>query len=371
MFINFWYAVERADKVSNVPIKKRMLGLDFVVFRDTQGVARCLANTCCHRGASLAAGKIKGDCVQCPYHGWEFDGDGICRRIPSMGPDAKIPARARVDAYPTQERYGLLFAFLGDLPQAERPPILDIEEYGQEGWAATIQEFEWPIDYKRSMENGIDPAHNEFVHDTHGFSGERDDYRVGPLDMRETEWGTGFYNKVFAPPLAEKRMREASGRAEATYIDAGTGHHGISSIWTHIHPTPEMFIHQYLFETPIDESNTHMFLVNCRNFLPGPEHDERFKERNAYVANQDREVLTDLLPVLTPNTNIHEIFVPADHPIGRYRERVKEWQARGWRIDKKTLRDTRDEVAYAIPSPARREVKGWVLAPIPLLPASA
>jgi hypothetical protein len=132
-----------------------------------------------------------------------------------------------------------------------------------------------------------------------------------------------------------------------------------------------MFIHQYLFETPIDESNTHMFLVNCRNFLPGQEHDERFKERNAYVANQDRDVLTDLLPVITPNSNIHEIFVSADHPIGRYRERVKEWQARGWRIDKKTLRDTRDETAYAIPSPARREVKGWVLKPIPLLPASA
>ena len=91
------------------------------------------------------------------------------------------PDRTRIDAYPTVERYGLVFAFLGDLPEAQRPPIMPIPEYGpdgpREGWAATIQYFEWDIDYQRSIENGIDPAHNEYVHDTHGFSGEREESR--------------------------------------------------------------------------------------------------------------------------------------------------------------------------------------------------
>jgi phenylpropionate dioxygenase-like ring-hydroxylating dioxygenase large terminal subunit len=64
-------------ELTDQPLKVRAMGLDFVVFRDTQGKANCLANVCTHRGGNLAGGKIKGDCIQCPYHGWQFDGEGI------------------------------------------------------------------------------------------------------------------------------------------------------------------------------------------------------------------------------------------------------------------------------------------------------
>jgi phenylpropionate dioxygenase-like ring-hydroxylating dioxygenase large terminal subunit len=348
-----------------------MLGQDFVLFRDSGGVARCLSNTCTHRGGSLADGKILGDCVQCPYHGWRFDGEGHCVRIPSLGANARIPARTRIDAYPTAERYGLVFAFLGDLPEAERPPIMPIPEYGMDGWAATLQHFEWDIDYKRSIENGIDPSHNEFVHPTHGFSYEKETtYKVPPLQLVETEWGSGFFNEVHVPALAEQKMREASGRSGPGFIRAGTGHHGISSVWTYINPTPTMHIYQYLFETPVDETHTSLYLVNMRNFLTEPENDARMTTRNEYVAFQDRDVLGDLHPVLTPATPNHELFVPSDLCVGRYRRFVASWEARGWRIDSEAVTRDRLKVAYAIPCPARRETKGWVLDPVPLIPAT-
>ena len=367
MFINFWYPAGRSDELDDEPRKVRMLGQDFVLFRDANGAAHCLSNTCCHRGGSLSGGKVIGQCIQCPYHGWQFDGGGECRKVPSLGPGGKIPPRARIDAYPTEERYGLIFAFLGDLPEAERPTIMDIPEYGEEGWRATIQHFEWNFDYKRSIENGIDPGHNEFVHPTHGFSGEREDYSVGPLRLTETEWGTGFFNDVYAPPLPEKKMQQASGRTEAGVIEAGTGHHGISMVWTYIHPTPEMKIHQYLYEAPVDAENTSLWLINLRNFLLEPEHDERVMERNQYVAFQDRDILTQVHPTVTPPTNTKEIFLPADLPIGRYRERIAEWQARGWRIDVDQVARSGSQVAYAIPSPARQTTKGWALDAIPLI----
>src|SRR5688572_31205012 len=110
-----------------------MLGQDFVLFRDKAGKAACLSNICTHRGGSLGDGKVKGDCVECPYHGWQFNGDGQCVRVPSLDHDTKVPSRARIDAYPVQEKYGLVFAFLGDAAEAERPPIMDIPEYGQAG----------------------------------------------------------------------------------------------------------------------------------------------------------------------------------------------------------------------------------------------
>jgi len=377
MYINFWYPAGEVSDFTDQPIKRRMLGLDFVLFRDGQGIARVLSNTCTHRGGSLSDGKVNGDCIQCPYHGWEFDGDGQCRKIPTHGSNGKIPARARVDAYPTIERYGLVFAFLGDLPESERPPILEIEEYREdgpaEGWAATLQSFEWPFDYKRSMENGIDVAHNEFVHPTHGFSGDRDDFEQSSPKYDLTEWGVQIRGGKgrMAPPLADKKMREASGRHEPGIISGGgTGSFGVSSLWTHIHPTPTMFIHQYLFEAPVDDGNTRLYLLNLRNFLIDPEDDERMMGRNEVVATQDRDVLAGVHPIQTPDTNIYEFFVGPDEPIAKYREFLKDWEARGWRIDVDKVDRDRKRVAYAIPSPARREKKGWILQSVPLLPGS-
>lgn len=377
MFINFWYVAGLSGEVTDKPLKRRMLGQDFVLWRDTRGQARCIANTCIHRGGSLGDGKVRGDCIQCPYHGWQFDGEGHCTGIPSLGAGARIPARTRIDAYPTVEKYGLVFAFLGDLPEEERCPILDVPEYRgatpDPGWAATIQHFDWDFDYQRSIENGIDAAHNEFVHPTHGFSGERPDYQLRPEEWRwiDDDWQTGFFSRSMAPPLAEARMREASGRSTASIIEAGTGHHGVSMLWTYIYPTPDIKIHQYLFETPIDGGRTSLYLLNLRNFLLEPEHDERVMGRNEYVAVQDRDVLHEVRPVLTPETNTREFFTPADVSIARYRDKLRRWEARGWRIDGDEVARTRRRIAYAIPSPARRELKGWVLDPIPLRPATA
>jgi len=367
MYINFWYVADQSQNITESPVKKKMLGQNFVLFRDTKGKVHCLSDVCVHRGGSLSGGKIVKDCIQCPYHGWQFNGKGKCQKIPSLGKGTKIPSRVKVDTYPTKELYGLVFCFLGDLPEKERCPIMKVSEYEQEGWRTTTQYFQFNIDYKRSIENGIDGAHNEFVHPTHGFSGEDDDYKSPPIDIKNTKWGTGFYSQMYAPPLKEKTMREASGRDENAVIEAGTGHHGISMLWTHIHPTPDIFIHQYMYETPIDETHTNLFLINTRNFLIEPEHDERVIERNQVVAFQDRDVLINLHPRLTPETIKNEFFVTMDRPIKRYRDLLDEWQQNGWRINIDEVSRTRMSHAYAIPSPGRRKTKGWVVDPIPVI----
>jgi len=76
-------------------------------------------------------------------------------------------------------------------------------------------------------------------------------------------------------------------------------------------------------------------------------------------------------PVLTPRTNTREFFTPADTAIAKYRDKLRGWEARGWRIDTETVDRNRRRVAYAIPSPARREHKGWILDTVPLLPPHA
>jgi len=368
MYINFWYPMAVSDELDDKPLRVRCLDQDFVVYRDSGGAARCLSNTCAHRGGSLSGGKIKGDCLQCPYHGWEFDGDGNCQRIPSLGKDAKIPSRTRIDAYPVEERHGIVFAFLGDLPEDERPPILPVLEEGLEGWRGTVVNYHVKGNYERSVENGIDPAHNEFVHDTHGFSGENEDYNVGELRGVESDWGHGFWHTFNAPPLQAGEMKKL--REQAGDMEVGTGHHGPNQVWTYIHPSPDYHFHQYLFERPIDEENIHIYLLCMRNCMLEPEHDELMNQRNKYVANQDVVIIEDLHPVLTPDTNTKEFMVPSDKCILMYRDRLREWDAKGWRIDTDEVRRNKNKVAYAIPSPARRESKGWVLDQVPLIDGS-
>ena len=192
------------------------------------------------------------------------------------------------------------------------------------------------------------------------------------LEVQDTEWGCGFVTTYYSPPLEDKKMKAATGRARNAVIEAGTFVEGPTTLCTKIHPTADSFMHQYGFKTPIDEFSYRSFLLQMRNFLITDEHDGRFKERNEVVAGQDRDVLSVIHPTITPETMSGEFFMPADKAIARYREYFKDCEARGWRIDMAKVERNRKRVAYAIPSPARRaQPKGWILDPVPLLPAGS
>ena len=372
MYINFWYAADWSKNLTAEPRKVRMLGHDIVLYRDSKGVAHALSDTCIHRGAALSAGKVKGDCLACPYHGWRFAGDGKVMRIPSLGPNHadRIPQRGRIDAYPVVERYGLIHVFLGDLPEAERAPILEIAEFDQPGWRHTTLDYQWDSNYERNVENGLDPAHNEFVHPTHGYSGEKDDYKVGDPAIETTPWGFGFMLTFQAPPIKNPVMRWA--RNYDGDLEAGSGHVGPNNLWTKIHLTPTRWIHQYLFETPIDEFHTKIFLICTRNTLLPTWVDGVVNKRNFAIAEQDRNVIEKLKPVRTPPSRARELLMPADKVIYLYRDSLDEWTRRGWQIDATALRAAQQtgDTMFAIPSPGRRETKGWVMPAVPLIPAS-
>ena len=344
-----------------------MLDHDFVLFRDSQGHAHCLSDTCVHRGASLSGGRIKDDCVQCPYHGWQFNGAGQCVKIPSLGPESntRVPARGQVDSYPVEVRYGLIHVFLGDLPADGRPPIMEVPEWESEGWRPTFMDYDWQANYERNIENGLDPAHNEFVHPTHGYSGERDDYEVKEPRIEEQEWGSSFMLTFQSPPIKNPIMRWA--RNFDGDLEAGSGHVGPSSMFTFIHLTPTRWIHQYVYETPINDRQTKIFLVCMRNTLLPKWVDSVVNKRNKAVAEQDRVVIERLQPVCTPPSRARELMMPADRIITMYRDRLDEWQANGWRIDVAAVREARErgDTAFAIPSPRRRESKAWVLEATP------
>jgi phenylpropionate dioxygenase-like ring-hydroxylating dioxygenase large terminal subunit len=368
MYINFWYPVCIADELPlETPQQVQILGLCFVAFRDTQGLARVLADTCVHRGGSLSKGKVIDGHVACPYHGWQFDGTGQCTHIPMLGSGAKVPARAKVDSYPVIERYGIVFAFLGDLPENERLPLFDIPEWDKEGWRASgLTTIELNAYFERSIENGLDPVHNEFVHDLQGNI----KFRADHMSVTTDEWGTEVYIRMDPPKMGTTQLEHLRNDDEPDHFSASSRHYGPNTLVTAINLSKDNTFVQYFFEQPIDDSHTRIFFINLRNCMLEETSDERLQQINLAIAEEDIKVISELYPIRTPGNLSSELLTSGDECIAAYRKHLQDWKSRGWRINRKSQAKADGDIAFAIPSPERRNSKNWVLDPVPLIPAA-
>lgn len=364
MFINFWYAAALSQELGPTPRQVRILGQNLVLYRDSAGRAHCLSNVCVHRCGSLSQGWVRGDRIACPYHGWEFRGDGQCERIPSLGPDAAAPpTRARVDAYPTAERYGLIFVFPGDLPEEQRPPIMTIPEWDDPAWRCRTAAFEINANYQRLVENALDFSHPEFVHLV-GRKGADPNYRVPGYEIQTHPWGASA--EVRFPRQARGLWRFFSDAQQTTI--AGTSFHGPAAFVTRIRIDATMWAWQYVFETPIDEYRTRSFLVNARNFFISPWFDRLNDRRNEKIVLEDQRIVEKLEPSLPMRGASADFSVSADAIQIAYRHCLADWESRGWRIDTERMhRDRPGARLQVLPSPARRLSRNWVFETVPLV----
>jgi phenylpropionate dioxygenase-like ring-hydroxylating dioxygenase large terminal subunit len=157
-----WQPVARLQDLERGPQRAVLLGEALAVFLTESGEPAVVADRCAHRGASLSMGKVQGESIQCPYHGWEWAGeDGACTRIPSLPDQRQIPPRARIPAYPARSHWGLVWTVLeepvGDLPA--------LSWFDPEAWTwGHGTPFELPVAFGVMIENFRDVAHFAFVH---------------------------------------------------------------------------------------------------------------------------------------------------------------------------------------------------------------
>ncbi len=365
MYINFWYPVCTTEELTaDAPLRATIFGLQFVAFRDAEGNAHVLADTCVHRGGSLSRGKVANGRIACPYHGWQFGGDGQCKLIPVLGEDARIPGRAKVDSYPVIERYGIVYAFLGDEPEETRAPFYGIKEWGEEGWRASkLVIIELDAYFERSIENGLDPVHNEFVHDAQGNIR----FKPDACWIDTTEWGGKVTVRMDPPDPDAVQFAKLRDDDEAEDFGAFSYYHGPNVLETRINLSNNSTFVQYFWEQPVDATRTRIFFINTRNCMLDESMDDRVASVNLNVAGEDVRIVNELQPKRTPESSAKEILITGDECIGEYRKHLKGWEEKGWRIDMRALRENGGDVVYTVPCPARRTEKNWVLDSVPLL----
>ncbi len=157
-----WQPVARVQDLEEGPQRAVLLGEALAVFMTESGTPAVVADRCAHRGASLSLGEVRGGGIQCPYHGWEWDGgDGACTRIPSLADQSQIPPRARIPAFPARQEWGLVWTALEE-PLGE-PPTVPWFEPAPGRWKHGTP-FELPVSLGVMIENFRDVAHFAFVH---------------------------------------------------------------------------------------------------------------------------------------------------------------------------------------------------------------
>jgi nitrite reductase/ring-hydroxylating ferredoxin subunit len=144
------------------PVRVMLMGEPLIGFRDTNGRVGLMAHNCPHRGASLFFGRNEEAGLRCVYHGWKFDVDGNCIDMPNEPAESDFKQKVKAVAYPTQERGGVVWAYMG--PRKTPPPMPDLEGNMQPNSADVARALQLPCNYLQVLEGDIDTTHVGFLH---------------------------------------------------------------------------------------------------------------------------------------------------------------------------------------------------------------
>ncbi len=158
--VNCWWVAAIADEVTSVPISRQLLQKRVALVRNMRGIV-ALEDCCPHRRAPLSLGRLVDDEIECAYHGFRFNGEGRCTRVPS---DANSARHLSVRSYPVEERGPFVWIWMGDPRKADRNLLPNIEIQANANCLRIGGHWLAKCNYMLLFENFMDVTHFPFVH---------------------------------------------------------------------------------------------------------------------------------------------------------------------------------------------------------------
>jgi 5,5'-dehydrodivanillate O-demethylase len=243
----FWHPIALSEELANGKARAvRVLGEDLTLYRGEGGEPHLVGGRCAHRCTVLHTGVVQGDQIRCMYHGWRYDGTGLCTEIPAEKQPRTRPIR--IAGYPVHEYCGLVFAYLGEAPAPafDLPRKHALEEPGR---AIIAHKSIWDCNWFQHVENSLDAVHVSFAHlwSRAGEFGSSVTASIPDLTYSETSAGI---RQVATRPNNNVRVSDWTFPNNNHVVAPGPDKGGP---WAHISAWP----------VPVDDSSTMRFVLNA------------------------------------------------------------------------------------------------------------
>jgi phenylpropionate dioxygenase-like ring-hydroxylating dioxygenase large terminal subunit len=313
MIYNQWYVILESDELKRrKPLKIKRLNQELALWRDLNGSVCCIADQCCHRGASLSCGKLVNGELGCPFHGFLFDKSGKVKMIPANGRNKGVPETMKVKSYITWEANGLIWIWWGADEKRTPEPFFFKE---LENFSYSSLRDPWKVHYSRAIENQLDVVHLPFVHGTTIGRGNKTLVN-GPVVIMEDELLTFYVNNV-----------KDDGQTIPLKADEIADYKKLFSLQFHYPNIWQNFISDkiraFAAFVPVDEENTIVYIRYYQRLIKFPLLKELFnyigKVSSLIILRQDKRVVETQLPIKSEN-KMDERLIMGDKPIVEYRK---------------------------------------------------
>ncbi|MCB2063724.1 MAG: Rieske 2Fe-2S domain-containing protein [Novosphingobium sp.] len=293
-----WFAIALSHEISNGQIvTMKYFGTEFVVWRGGDGTLRAVDPFCPHLGAHLGvASDVVGNDLRCPYHHWQFNGEGGVTKIPYTDVISPSMKRSCLPTWPIEEVDGVVYAWFHPKKAAPKWEIARLPECPNGDWVlARSKQWIVNVHCREIPENGQDYAHFGAVH--------------GVPSSPSTEFdveGWTRHNKVVADMNTPKGLMK--GRIEVTATGPGQSMVEYEDV-THVIQSQQV--------TPIDAQTTH---VRWQLYhIPGLS-EGKLRVTQARMRDLIKQIEQDM-PIWNNKLNLEKpLLVQGDGPILAYRK---------------------------------------------------
>ena len=307
ILVNDWHVVARSEDVVEGKISAvRLLGEDLVLWRCRGGV-KAWQDLCIHRGTRLSLGSIRDETVTCAYHGWVYDRDGSCIRFPAH-PEQKPPVKAKVRTFQAKERYGLVWASLGD-PRRDIPSFPEWEDPSY--MKVPCGPYHYKASGPRAIENFLDVAHLPFVHE--GLLGDPNHAEISDYEPIIDEKGVTAENIAIWQPDPDGTGKPSLVKYSYRALRCLT-----ASLCKEFAKTRFAV---FLTVTPVEQVESIGWMLVAINYEGDQEETRNFNNK---IVSQDIPVVESQRPELLPLDLQSELHLKSDRMSIAYRKWLKQ-----------------------------------------------
>jgi phenylpropionate dioxygenase-like ring-hydroxylating dioxygenase large terminal subunit len=298
---NGWFRAAYSHELApREVIPLEILGRPLVLYRDESGTPHILDAHCPHLGAHLGyGGRVEGGGIRCPFHAWRWEGDGTCSDVPYA---KKIPALARIGAWHSVEKNGLIMLWHhaeGVPPSYELP---DLEEIGSDEWTP-LEVRRWKVRSRwlDMNENAVDQVHFRYVH--------------GTTTIPETE-----VHQEGHILRCRSRMKMPTPRGD---VMGGIDTDDYGPAFQTVHVTGIIETLMVNTATPIDEEHTDVSFAYSVRKLDGA--DAKHGAGAAIIRDLEKQMAEDIVIWENRRYFSKPLLCDGDGPIGVYRKWMRQF----------------------------------------------